>query len=468
MKSKLTLSCVLCLAAILGYWLLKSQVDQPPAPQTGEASQAQTKAAEPAPTQTQPQQSGELPRVREQLPQPQPPLTDPEAADPCLVSGSVTDETGKPVEGAELLFRRESIDAQGVSKWVRFRLQGDAKPTSGSDGKFTIRQAQISPGRYRLQLLHEWYLSVKPVTFTAGTTDLHVVMPAAGQVHATVLLPDGVHNNEIQGLLVDQSGSPLSETTHRTSSWVRVPDGSLKFLRVPPGQYRLSLPYTQITDILVRPGQVTVDSRLHPVDLRETLEVVHLTVVDTSGNPLPEAEVMLRVGRSGRGRNTDGQGRYQATLARKDRAQASLTVSRSGFSPQTITDIEPEMRAVLEPRPSVRVRIPFPGATATGSHTLHVDLYRREQLADRNHTIESERIEVREGHDSVVPLPGPGTYTVRWKLELHNPDGQTRIRYLHSKPVQTVEVNAHTREMVVVADLTAADIQRALQELRAQ
>ena len=114
--------------------------------------------------------------------------------------------------------------------------------------------------------------------------------------------------------------------------------------------------------------------------------------------------------------------------------------------------------------PSVLVRVPFAVADLVAGHNLTVSLYRFEQTRGDRNRIESNAAKVIDGRDSHLFLPDAGTFDFRWTLSVRNAGGQLRTRLIECKPAQTVEVRPDTREQVVVAELTPADIDRTLRK----
>ena len=463
MKSRLVLTCLVTAAAILGYWLLRTGPGEPPTPDPESAGIQEPNRPASAPPATGPATSPATASSREPIALPEPPQPPPTPSLPVFVAGIVVDEQGNPVPGATLRFTQETVVVLGGRRRTTVRIPGPT-PTSGPDGRFEVRHPVIGQQRFSVQATSEWCSSGRSASFQAGATDVELVMKAAGQIHARVLLPEGSRDREVRGELHEQNNQLQIGMGSEKQAYVRQPDGSLRFTQVPPGRYQLLLPDTTITDISVRPGEVTMDPRLNPVDLRDVLEVVHLTVVDSQGRPLPHTEVILRSGNRGRSRPTDARGRYTAVVAKQGRSRAYLVLSREEFCTQTITDIQPDMRAVLEPAPSIRVRLPFAAADLVAGHNLTVSLYRFDQAAGDHNRLESNAIKVIDGQDSRLFLPGTGTFGFRWTLSVRNAGNQLRTRQIDCKPMQTVEVQPDTRERIVVAQLTPADIDRTLRK----
>lgn len=470
MNPRLVLTCLVTAAALFGYWLLSDGTDEPPTPnpQATETRQpdrpAAAPAAEPAAEPAAAPATGPTTTSsRELIPaaeRPQPPA---KPSLPVFVAGIVVDEQGNPVPGAKLQFQKESADVLGRPKITSMRIPG-ATPTSGSDGRFEVRHPVIGLHRFQVRATSEWCVSGLGARFQAGAKDVKLIMKAGGQVHAHVLLPEGSKDREVRARLRERQDPLQIGMGSEKRAYVRQPDGSLRFTKVPPGRYQLLLPDTTIDDIHVRAGEVAMDPRLNPVDLRNVLEVVNLTVVDTQGRTLPDTEVILRNGSQARGRSTDAWGRYTAVVAKEARSRAYLVLSRDEFCTQTITDIQPDMRAVLEPAPSVRVHVPFAVTDLLAGHNLTVSLYRFEQTAGDRNRLESNAAKVTDGQDSLLFLPGAGTFIFRWTLSVRNAGGQLRTRQIECKPTQIVEVRPDTREKTVVAKLTPADIDRTLRK----
>ncbi len=193
---------------------------------------------------------------------------------PSSIAGAVVDETGRPVEGAEVRVRADFLRADLTDVAGRFAL-----------GAFPPGEYQVSVSRTRN---YDFAPGVS-VGVTAGTSDLRVVLPSTGTVTGRVEF-DGVPSQRFAVLVTRCPqfpfiGQPIN---------VRSAEGRFRFEGVRPGPWGL---------VLAAPG--TALHTLSKVDVvsSETVDVgtitldrgqrISGTVRDSNGDVVAGARVTI-------------------------------------------------------------------------------------------------------------------------------------------------------------------------------
>jgi RNA polymerase sigma factor (sigma-70 family) len=149
----------------------------------------------------------------------------------CTVAGTVVDEAGRPVTGAEVHLSSNEKANQN------FRPED----VTDRDGRF--RFDQLPPGRWQIDVEPEEHaMALAEATASRDApVDLKITVPTGGYLTGKVIGPDGKPSaNSVIGWLqrLDSNGKPvdapgLERITHTA------PDGSFRLGPVPEGRYRI-------------------------------------------------------------------------------------------------------------------------------------------------------------------------------------------------------------------------------------
>ena len=132
---------------------------------------------------------------------------------------------------------------------------------------------------------------------------------------------------------------------------------------VPPGATTLRVgvrsdaePAVEIADLEVRPGEVCLDPRLQPIDLRGRVRSIEIRVVDAAERPMASARVMvLRRGRrTSLVESTDADGRARLETAA---TSVDLIVSQNGHRVLYVPGVTESKTVRLEPTIPARVSV---------------------------------------------------------------------------------------------------------------
>lgn len=370
---------------------------------------------------------------------------------PLIAGGLVVDGRGDPVEGARLdiqLLRSRDM-------WFVSRIRGSFE--TDSEGRFEIRSLNRPEGRHRIRANKAGYFLVDPVEFALGTAGLRLVLREGGTVVATIITPDGDRDQGLRVNLYPENGDG------NRAYGAGFADGEWVWTALPPGSYRLNVSargsaqsLADIGGIQVRAGAVTEDARLSPLDLRDRLRTLTVTVVDKDGAPIRGALVWIKYGRSGSGDRTDKRGMIRANVMR-DATDLSVVVEERGYQKRTITEITDNMRITLERAPTVVVRVPAAVVSTVGSHRLRVQLRRLREDGARGF---AEVVSGKVGKDGTarIVLPMPGRYAVHWSVTVRTNDAAIPISGPQGRKPDEIVVDARDRDRVVPLDMDAGKV----------
>ena len=194
-----------------------------------------------------------------------------------------------------------TIERRDGERWRRVR---DLTTTHGQAGAFEVF-GEAPAGELRLRVEGNAYLPVPPRVFVAGTTDLEVRLERGATLHARVQVARGTPTSTLRLELV-QLGVANAETRvayaegdghpprFRMAGRRRRVDSDFTWRGLPAGTYVLRVmtagataPIRTIEAIAVQPAVDNTDPRLDPIDLRDALQAVTVTVRTADGAAIP-------------------------------------------------------------------------------------------------------------------------------------------------------------------------------------
>jgi hypothetical protein len=151
-----------------------------------------------------------------------------ELAPEATLSGTVTDDSGKPVKGAKLRPTPMAIDGRGYTAPER------AEAVTDEQGRFTIDG--LPQGYAELWCTAPGYFQPEAVgkLYDVPSKDLKIRMVGTGRLKVTVVGPD----DKPVGAGVHVHVNPPGERIGKWGGSAQLkPDGTYEFDAVPPGQY---------------------------------------------------------------------------------------------------------------------------------------------------------------------------------------------------------------------------------------
>jgi hypothetical protein len=266
--------------------------------------------------------------------------------------------------------RWEAADGQRPPRWRRH--DGVLDHQDGAGG-FALRGV-APPGRYRLAVSGTNLLPVTPVEFAPGASDLVVDVEPGNGLAASVLLPDGAIGEFVSAVLVPAAGAPAAppaggerreDALSRQLSTSRRARHHVTWPALPPGTYTLELrlwahaaPMLAVPDVVV-PPPAGGDQRLVDLDLRASLRVVTLTLLEADGRTALEHDSVVFP--AAQASATEWLG-FSAWSRRAKlllpHGPYDLLVGARGFRPQPARGEGAELAVRLDRWPTVAVRVP--------------------------------------------------------------------------------------------------------------
>ena len=237
-------------------------------------------------------------------------------APPLVAAGRVVDDLGRPVEGAKLHFERAARQRgrQDRESWHWYWIH-DVQVETDAEGRFESRGWCDRSGELGVSARKPGLPPSERVSFLAGARGLSLCMVRPGGIEGHLLLDDDIDPERLSiHLLRDPVEEPVrrssrdgpSETRVRYAKRIPIPverDGSFGSDSLEPGEaglrvsgFRMLQPLVEIHGLRILPGETERDPRLQGIDLRGMLMDVELTLLGPAGDPVADAQVMLRAG----------------------------------------------------------------------------------------------------------------------------------------------------------------------------
>lgn len=248
------------------------------------------------------------------------------------LAGSVVDEAGRPVEGAQV-----ELEVDGAR-------DARTRAATAGDGRFELRAPRLS-GAVSVMLAHPALREPARSTAKAGDRSLQLQIALRGRVAGRLVPPEGVSPQQFQVVLLDPAGGILA-TSNADSK------GAFAFERVEPGEVQVLAQLAGLPNAVVRGGGATVAAGsssvlAEAIDLRVALRALVVEIVDEEGRPVEAGSIGPRA--AGRERVRPFEFRDGSTRLVAPRTPCEFEVQAEGFETAVFTpDAAPVARVVLK------------------------------------------------------------------------------------------------------------------------
>lgn len=389
--------------------------------------------------------------------------------EPVILEGIVVDEKGLGVSGASLMLALEPADPRAKQDAAAMKMSSRFVRTDGA-GLFVARGAEWK-GTVNVDVSRAPLARGSGLRFDVGSRDVRIVLLRAGSIAGRLLLPD-----RLDPAVVRVSCEPVEKRPEVTKGGgmghVTGSDGTFRVDELTPGRYDVSVqwdasvPLVTSEDVVVVAGETTT---VAPIDLRNALHVLELTVNAPDGKPLAigtcaytdgTSEALLRLG---------VKGGFVQLFPRA--LPCAVVVGAAGMRTQRFASVSEDLVVQLEKGPSARLVLApsfvVPGdvdlrasvVLVPGKETL--SLYKPGQVEAR---AEWRSRPIARGVDVALELTDPGEHRVFWSVVAQ--DGSKREVRFDPASSQTIEVRDMSEEQRFVVAPRAEDLTKALEELR--
>lgn len=373
------------------------------------------------------------------------------APEPVLASGIVREKGGGPVEGANLVVDELIYTSpQGEENWNHQNELLRAK--SAADGTFTLYGPKPEPA-IRLRTHTRDHLPVPPLLLRYGETGIEIELSRGGGFEGVIQWAAGGTLLGLEFGLQMAGGQLLRGGSIDGGTY------KMKVRGAAPGTYDLvgrldkeETEFLRLPGIVIRPGEVSTDPRVHPLDLDPFLELLTVAPRGPDGKLPPKCWIhrLREDGGDGGNTNYDAQGVQRLPILAG--ASADLLIESQGFRSLYL----PGSRGTLEPRmePVFTVTIRLRGsqalANAQGAYTLQA-----EPAADAhlpwllvNHA--KQQVQVQSNRSAPMTALVLGPWDVSLIVTRSNPRGGTLTETV---PIGRIEIGAGDAERVYELDV---------------
>ena len=372
---------------------------------------------------------------------------------PLLVRGRIVDAGGEPVPGAGITLHASSRDP--MTQWSH---SWDLDSELDDQGRFEIRR-HPSDGALCLLASAPGYFGV-PVEFQPGDTGVVLQLQPTGTIVGRVLVDDWALLEHIEiAALPDRP--VVGRAMHSTQARVSREDGRFEVGGLRPGTYSVRAYPTNefhdefaiIFDVEVRSGEVARDPRLDPFDLRNTVSLCRVSVLDEQGNwvrsgTLHWAEVLMPGHR--RTRSLDGG---PIDLLVPCRA-TNITVRAPGYRPAKRRSVKGDLEIRLQPALPVRLILRAEGDLPRPPAHLTALLV----AVASDEPVHEGVLRFDERGEVFVLADRPGRMRVQWRLEKLNATGMSASDVELSSE-QYIEIEDQPGEQTFEATLSLEDLE---------
>jgi len=227
---------------------------------------------------------------------------------PALVTGTVVDAAGKPLEGA-LVRMGQKMETE-LPNFFFIPINGvTSKPTDAA-GHFELTGPPPA-GELVVRASKEGYIDSLDADCESGDRDLRIQLFKGGRMGGFLLMGDTKAIDWDVGIWPEGEGAhevfvpkPLSKSWHTSDKWAySAPfpkNGIFAWIELPPGSYSVRVisrsggdEVAHVTGILVKAGEDCRDPRLQGIDVSASLAEVELRVRDINGAVVDMLEVGL-------------------------------------------------------------------------------------------------------------------------------------------------------------------------------
>lgn len=201
---------------------------------------------------------------------------------PIFASGRVRFATGEPAGGAMVI----PDDAKQQSSWFDLdRPASSWRVRCDAQGRFELR-LPLSAAQLMLTASKDGFTS-EPVSVTAGSRDVELVLAPAATLAGRLLLHESVAADRLRVRVRESMEAPTLAIATPLS------DGSFECRGLRPGTLLLEVyelkttrEFARVEGLRVEGPGTSRDARLEPLDLSSELRAITLSLVDVRGQPI--------------------------------------------------------------------------------------------------------------------------------------------------------------------------------------
>ena len=373
---------------------------------------------------------------------------------PLLVSGRVVDATGEPVPGAEIALHAIS---QGLMTSSPFT--SDLQPELDDQGRFKIWRYPAD-GALCLLASAPGYFGV-PVEFQPGATGVVLQLQPGGTIAGQVIVDEWSLFEHIEiAALPDRPA--VGRAMHSTQASVSGEDGRFEVAGLRPGTYSVRAhpknefhdEFAIVFDVEVRSGEVTRDPRLAPFDLRNTVSLCQVRVLDEAGNWIRKGTLSCREVLSPGSRREWGLKGAPIDLLIPRRAM-NITVRAPGYRTASRKSVKGDLEIRLQPALPVRLVLRAEGALPQPPAHLAALLI----AVASDEPVHEGVFRFDERGEVLVLADRPGRMKVQWRVEKLNATGMS-ARDVELTREQFIEVEDLHGEQTREVTLTLEDLEK--------
>lgn len=344
------------------------------------------------------------------------------APEPILAEGLVQDSSGGAVADAEICVRTDERRMfRGNGDYV------DVRGTSDAVGHFELH-GLVANGTFDVWA-RKGALRSTEVRAREGQRGIVLQLSAFYTLSGRWLVGPGVNSNRIGPRFVDAQHKAM-----RTEAPTRSPDGSFTLAPIPPGVYDIAWTYDGAWLAVLDKVEVTKDTNLGDIDLREKLHRNQIVLVGAPPAVKLQGEVAWRASGSQdvwKNRGFEGTSFDVFTPA----SPIDLWVRPVGFRCDPQLGVAGQREIPLYAPLHIRIELRTTGQLPKFPYLLYAELEQGGVRVGQRVTAQSF---TDDNHTLSYNLSAPGKVRVTWKLEWHPDSGSRSGGVLHE---QQVEIN---------------------------
>jgi len=368
---------------------------------------------------------------------------------PPLVGGTVVDEEGAPVVGADVTCGVLDPGRGSEPEW-----RHDLADTTDGEGRFAIH-GPIGVAELFLAVNRAGYAAARDLAVRAGAADVRVVLVRQGKIAGRILLKDFQDRMGLQVLARSEADG------HFFQGGLRSTGDGFEIPQLPAGSYTVLCRWNQdgsnvlldeVAGVRVSAGETARDPRLDPLDLTAALHEIELEVVDTYGRSVREVFLTLRDPRRGPGESsgTFGPLRLSERSARRVKCPwpvADLELRAPGLRTAWIASVTEAVHVTLQPGFPVRLVSSDETAVLLAEHGVEIAL----QPADPGLWFNNPGFLPWDlGPGTELLVNEPGSYQVVLRVTRRSPAGPPKTETFVSR--RALEILEHGGEESLVIE----------------